>query len=208
MIPDLHRYTVLICICLCITSIAYCEEAPDWQHQLLLAARLQIGVTVHYDPAYRSLSYPNGDLPVDRGVCTDVLIRALRESLGIDLQSLVHQDMLRSFQRYPQKWGLSAPDKNIDHRRVPNLQTFFTHHATSFLLSQKPGDYQPADIVTSLLPQNLPHIMIVSDHQSTSSHPLVIHNIGRGTREEDYLFRYPVTGHYRIDPDRLRAFHP
>ena len=144
------------------------------------------------------LGYPGGDVSIDRGVCTDVLIRALRSSAGIDLQQLVHEDMTANFSAYPKQWGLSKPDKNIDHRRVPNIQVYLKRHARYFAPTNSSADYKPGDIVTSMLPGNLPHIMIVSDKKSLTGVPLVIHNIGRGTQEEDALFSYPMTGHYRL----------
>lgn len=169
---------------------------------LVSAARSQIGTTLHYDPSYQRLGYPNGDVPADRGVCSDVVIRALRKAHGIDLQQLLHEDMRRHFSLYPSQWGLQHPDRNIDHRRVPNLQTFFTRQGWSLPRSSRPADYLPGDLVTSLLPPHLPHIMVVSDRRSLAGRPLVIHNIGAGTQEEDALFDYPITGHYRI-PSRI-----
>ena len=162
------------------------------------SARKQIGETVRYDPEYVILSYPGGDVPPDRGVCTDVVIRALRDSLRIDLQKLVHEDMRANFSAYPRLWSLSRPDKNIDHRRVPNLQTYFGRKGFSLKITDKPGNFCPGDIVTVMLPRNLPHIMIVSDRKNASGIPLAIHNIGQGTREEDTLFAFPITGHYRV----------
>lgn len=167
-------------------------------HPLVAAARRQIGVTTSYDSAYRRLNYPGGDVPAHTGVCTDVVIRAWR-ALGQDLQVLVHQDMRRAFAQYPRHWGLKRPDPHIDHRRVPNLQTFFKRQGASLPVSQRPADYQPGDIVTWMLPGNLPHIGIVSDRQAQGQ-PLVIHNIGQGTQEEALLLRYPITGHYRWRP--------
>lgn len=166
---------------------------------LVAAARKQVGVTVDYDPAYVVLTYPGGDVPQERGVCTDVVIRALRGSISFDLQKAVHEDMKANFSAYPRNWGLSRPDKNIDHRRVPNLQTFFKRRATAlpFPMNDKSA-YWPGDIVTSMLPGNLPHIMIVSDQKSADGIPLVIHNVGRGAQEENMLFTYPLTGHYRL----------
>jgi uncharacterized protein YijF (DUF1287 family) len=167
--------------------------------KLVAAARKQIGVTVSYDPAYVVLGYPNGDVPQDRGVCTDVLIRAAREGLSADLQKLVHEDMRGSFSAYPKQWGLSRPDRNIDHRRVPNLRVYFKRRG--FELKMPAGgevpDFQPGDIVTCTVPPNLPHIMIVSDRKTADGRPLVIHNIGGGAREEDALRSFPLTGHYR-----------
>lgn len=167
---------------------------------LVEAARAQVGVTLSYDSAYTKLAYPNGDVPRDRGVCTDVIIRALRESKGMDLQKLVHEDMKRAFSAYPKLWRLTTTDRNIDHRRVPNLQIYFQRNQQALPPSHNPANYKPGDIVTSLVGGNLPHIMLVSDKQSAKGVPLVIHNIGRGAQEEDVLFEYPITGHYRLKP--------
>jgi uncharacterized protein YijF (DUF1287 family) len=179
---------------------------------IVRAARAQIGRTVKYDPAYRTLSYPNGDPPVEVGVCTDVVIRALRASLDMDLQRLVHEDMRRSFTEYPRNWGLKRPDRNIDHRRVPNLTTFFERSGWSLPVTKSPRDYRPGDLITCTVPPNLPHIMIVSDRTNREGRPLVIHNIGSGTREEDRLFEFPITGHFRIPATatnrRTRPPHP
>lgn len=160
-------------------------------------ARCQIGVTVEYDSAYVGLAYPGGDVPEERGVCTDVVIRALR-LLDFDLQKEVHEDMKRNFAAYPKYWGLKRPDKNIDHRRVPNLQTFFKRRGWGLPVSRDAADYKPGDLVTCLVGDSLPHIMIVSDRRNEEGIPLVIHNIGVGTEEEDCLFTFPLTGHYRV----------
>jgi uncharacterized protein YijF (DUF1287 family) len=162
------------------------------------AARAQIGKTVIYDSSYHVLDYPNGDLPIDRGVCTDVIIRAMRSTFNLDLQKLVHEDMKMNFSKYPQKWGLRYPDKNIDHRRVPNLKTFFKRLGWSLDISDKAEEYSAGDIVTCTIPPNLPHIVIVSDNKNGDGIPLVIHNIGAGVQEEDRLFEFEITGHYRI----------
>ena len=162
------------------------------------AARRQIGVTVGYDPTYRKIGYPGGDVPMESGVCTDVIIRALRDARKIDLQKLVHEDMKSNFSSYPQMWGLKAPDANIDHRRVPNLQCYFKRKGYALPVSKNAADYKPGDIVTVMVGGKLPHIMIVSDRKSAAGVPLAIHNIGSGTQEEDVLFAYPLTGHYRI----------
>lgn len=164
--------------------------------KLVRDARSQIGVTINYDPAYRQLNYPLGDVNIQTGVCTDVVIRAYRGQ-GVDLQVLVHEDMRRFFGKYPKNWGLKSPDKNIDHRRVPNLQTFFTRHGQSFKISQNVQDYQTGDIVTWKIPPNLPHIGIISERKNAHGVPLVIHNIGAGTQEDDVLHNWPLTGHYR-----------
>ena len=165
---------------------------------LVDAARSQVGVTLSYDPRYERLAYPGGDVPIERGVCTDVVVRAYRK-LGADLQVLVHQDMQQAWAVYQKqgRWQMKAPDRNIDHRRVPNLATFFGRHGSSLPVSKDGRNYTPGDIVTWMLPGNLTHIGIVSDRQAGGGVPLVIHNIGAGTQEENILFAYPVTGHYR-----------
>jgi uncharacterized protein YijF (DUF1287 family) len=170
----------------------WADSAP-----LVAAARGQVGKTTVYDPAYVTLKYPGGDLPEERGVCTDVVIRALRKGHELDLQKLVHEDMASSFSAYPKNWGLKKTDKNIDHRRVPNLQTYFKRKGYSLPVTEVAADYLPGDLVTCTVPPHLPHIMIVSDKSTSDGRPLVIHNIGRGAQEEDCLFTYPLTGHYR-----------
>ena len=173
-------------------SPAWAEQAP----QLVEAARARTAIVVTYDGAYRRLTYPGGDIPDNIGVCTDLIVRAYR-SQNIDLQKLVHEDMLAAFDEYPPLWGLTKPDANIDHRRVPNLARFFERHGQRIPVTQDGSDYQPGDLVTWRLSGNLPHIGIVSDQLATADRPLVIHNIGRGPQEEDRLFHYPITGHYR-----------
>ncbi|MDR0274892.1 MAG: DUF1287 domain-containing protein [Burkholderiaceae bacterium] len=167
---------------------------------LVRAARSQIGVTLRYDPAYTPLAYPGGDVPPERGVCTDVVIRAYRKAYGCDLQRLVHEDISRAFSAYPKTWGMKRPDSNIDHRRVPNLQVFFERQRARLPVSERGADYLPGDLVTQMLPGNLPHIVIVSDRRRGDGLPLVIHNIGQGAREEDWLLGAPLTGHYRFAP--------
>jgi uncharacterized protein len=167
--------------------------------KLVEAATSQIGVTTLYDPAYVKLAYPNGDVPVDRGVCTDVVIRAYRQGLGIDLQQLVHDDMARNFASYPKTWGLSKTDRNIDHRRVPNLQRFFKRQNAELAISQDYSSFEAGDLVTMMLPGNLPHIGIVSGTSNDNgSKPMLIHNIGGGTQLEDILGLYRITGRYRF----------
>ncbi|WP_269790180.1 DUF1287 domain-containing protein [Stenotrophomonas sp. Iso1] len=164
---------------------------------LVAAARAQIGVTVLYDPAYFSLPYPQGDVPADRGVCTDVVIRALREQ-GIDLQARIHDDMRAHFREYPALWGLSRPDPNIDHRRVPNQMRWFQRQGWEHPGSDQAVDYNPGDIVAWKLNGNgLLHVGIVSDRRLSDGTPLILHNIARGTQEEDLLFRHTIIGHYR-----------
>ncbi len=163
---------------------------------LVKAARSQVGVTLSYDPAYVRLAYPGGDVPLARGVCTDVVIRAYRK-LGMDLQQLVHKDMASAWSAYPKLWQLKKPDRNIDHRRVPNLQVFFTRHGKSLPVSKDPTSYRPGDMVTWMLRPGIPHIGIVSTEKSAAGVPLLIHNIGRGAQVEDVLFAFTITGHYR-----------
>jgi uncharacterized protein YijF (DUF1287 family) len=152
---------------------------------------------VVYDGSYRRIAYPNGDVPATIGVCTDVVIRSLR-AVGIDLQREVHEDMRRAFDAYPRLWGLSRPDRNIDHRRVPNLQRFFERRGAAVPVSRRGDDYLPGDLVTWMLPGNLPHIGIVVDGRSgDGERPLIVHNIGSGPELADTLFVFPVTGHYR-----------
>ena len=152
---------------------------------------------VQYDPSYFSIGYPNGDVPSDKGVCTDVIIRAYRK-LGIDLQVKVHEDMHENFDRYPKNWGLSGPDKNIDHRRVPNLMTFFTKYGIVKTISRDPDDYQPGDIVCWNLRGGITHIGMVSNERSRDGkRPLIVHNIGSGQVAQDMLFDFKIIGHYR-----------
>jgi uncharacterized protein YijF (DUF1287 family) len=165
--------------------------------KLVAAARAQVGVTLIYDSSYRRIAYPMGDVPVERGVCSDVVIRAFR-AIGIDLQEQVHRDMARHFAAYPQAWGLFAPDANIDHRRVPNLATWFARQGYALAPSADPAEYRAGDVVTWDLGNGRPHVGIVSDRRSTDGErPLVIHNIGWGAREEDALFDYRISGHFR-----------
>ena len=152
---------------------------------------------VRYDGSYHRIDYPMGDVPAGIGVCTDVVIRAFR-ALGIDLQQRVHEDMRRDFRAYPRLWGLSRPDRNIDHRRVPNLRRFFERHGESLDVSDRADAYRAGDLVTWRLPRHLPHIgIVVGRHSRESGNPLIVHNIGQGPKMEDVLFEYPVTGHYR-----------
>lgn len=161
---------------------------------LVAAARAQIGVTTIYDPAYAQLAYPMGDVPRERGVCCDVVIRALRDALNADLQQLVHEDMRAHFGKYPTLWGLTSTDRNIDHRRVPNLRRYFERRGMELAAG---SDVLPGDFVTMTVPPNLPHIAVVSDVAGASGLPAIIHNIGSGAREEDRLGAFPRTGHYR-----------
>ena len=181
--------------------IASPARAARWQDRLVAAAESQVGQTTLYDPAYVRIAYPGGDLPADRGVCTDVVIRAYRAGLGFDLQKAVHDDMAANFSAYPGQWGLSRPDPNIDHRRVPNLQAFFRRKGAALAVTAVADDYRGGDIVSMMLPGNLAHIGIVTAAlNAEGSRPLLVHNIGMGAQREDVLFAYPVTGHYRFNP--------
>ena len=160
--------------------------------------------SVTYNGSYFSIAYPNGDVPAHTGVCTDVIIRSYR-AIGTDLQKLVHEDMTEAFSEYPSQriWNLRRPDSNIDHRRVPNLRVFFERHGETLEVSAKADAYLPGDIVTWVLPGNLPHIGIVTDRiNSTSGQPYIVHNIGRGPELQDMLFSYDITGHYRYVPEK------
>jgi uncharacterized protein YijF (DUF1287 family) len=170
---------------------------PSFGERLAAAALAQVGVTLHYDPAYARIAYPNGDVPLARGVCSDVVVRAFRRQ-GVDLQQLVHEDMRAHFAVYPQKWGLRRPDPNIDHRRVPNLQTFFARRGLARPASRDPRDYAAGDLVAYTLPGGLPHIGVVSTRSTgDGARPLLVHNIGAGAQLEDVLFAWEVVGHYR-----------
>ncbi len=176
-------------------------QQPRWPAdgvaRLVAAAEAQTAHPVRYDGAYRRIPYPMGDVPDDVGVCTDVVVRAYR-AVGIDLQQRVHEDMRGAFAAYPRAWGLTRPDPNIDHRRVPNLQAFFRRRGTARPRSTDAVDYQAGDVVTWLLPGNLPHVGLVVNRRSADGRrPLIIHNIGRGPQTEDMLFLYPITGQYR-----------
>jgi len=153
--------------------------------------------SVRYDPSYFSIPYPNGDVPSDVGVCTDVVIRAYRK-LGIDLQKEVHEDMKTNFSVYPKIWGLKSTDKNIDHRRVPNLMTYFKRQGAEKSITQNPKDYLPGDIVCWNLGGAITHIGIVVNQKSKDGERyMIVHNIGAGQVLEDCLFNYTIIGHYR-----------
>jgi uncharacterized protein YijF (DUF1287 family) len=196
------------CLVLLLAVLAAPAFAGSEPSRLTAAARDQVGVTLAYDPAYARLAFPGGDVPRDRGVDTDVVVRALRDGWGIDLQLAVNRDMKADFAAYPALWGLAKADRNIDHRRVPNLQTLFARIGAEVPLVEGPTPYLPGDIVTWTLPGNLDHIGIVSDQRAEDGTPLILHNIGQGAQEEDILFAYPMSGHYRIGKDqaeRLKA---
>ncbi|HMA15523.1 MAG: DUF1287 domain-containing protein [Bacteroidota bacterium] len=193
------------CLLLTLPAAAGADAAGTAAERLSAAALARTEVHVTYDPAYVRLAYPGGDVAPDRGVCADVIVRVFRAALGVDLQKLVHEDMAAAFEAYPQLWGLTRPDRNIDHRRVPNLETFFRRQGAALAVSDDAANFRPGDVVAWNLRGNsgsLPHIGIVTDRVGASGRPLVVHNIGAGPKLEDVLFAWPITGHYRT------AFEP
>lgn len=198
------RTAIAVVLALAVTATAMSEPtstvrplAADLSGKLIRAAVAQTATPVTYDGSYRQITYPGGDVPANVGVCTDVIIRAYR-TVGVDLQVRVHEDMKSAFASYPQLWGLSRADSNIDHRRVPNLQTYFRRQGAQLPISDNADDYLPGDLVTWTLPGNLPHIGLVTNQRSSHTQRwLIVHNIGRGPELEDMLFAYPISGHYR-----------
>jgi uncharacterized protein YijF (DUF1287 family) len=178
-------------------TVAFCQST--FTDKLCQAAIALTTQHVSYDPTYFKIAYPNGDVPADKGVCTDVVVRAYRK-IGVDLQQLVHEDMKVNFTRYPKIWGLKTTDTNIDHRRVPNLMIYFSRHGSVLKISNEPAHYKPGDIVTWDLGQNTPHIGIVINRKSEdNARYLIVHNIGNGQEISDCLFNYKITGHYRFE---------
>lgn len=171
--------------------------------KLSQAAISIIDPSIDYDPAYFSIKYPNGDVPKNKGVCTDVIIRSYRK-LNIDLQKEVHEDMIDHFSEYPnlQKWGMTKTDTNIDHRRVPNLEIFFERNGENLPVTNNPNDYKTGEIVTWIINGKLPHIGIVTNQKSRDGkRNLIVHNVGGGQVLEDCLFDYKIVGHYRYWKD-------
>jgi uncharacterized protein YijF (DUF1287 family) len=191
----LRSFLLLACAFACEAQ----TNTLSFAERLVQSALERVQHTVRYDPAYVILDYPNGDVPADTGVCTDEVIRSYR-ALGIDLQKLVHEDMQRAFAAYPKDWGLRTTDKNIDHRRVPNLQTFFKRRGAALQVTQKAADYLPGDLITCTVAGRLPHIAIVVPAADGSDTPWIVHNIGQGPKHESRLFEFPLTGHYRFHP--------
>ena len=176
--------------------------SETFELDIVQAALERTNHNVRYDGRYMSIPYPNGDVPANIGVCTDVIVRTYR-AIGTDLQQLVHEDMVANFEAYPSKriWGLSRTDKNIDHRRVPNLQAFLSRHGEVLAVSNDASDYKAGNIVTWMLPGNLPHIGLITNKISAlTDNPMVVHNIGAGPKLDDVLFSYSITGHYRYIP--------
>jgi len=168
---------------------------------LVMAAQDRLKHNITYNGAYLKLDYPGGDVPANIGVCTDVIIRSYRAAYGFDFQKAVHEDMKANFSAYPNNWGLTRTDRNIDHRRVPNLETYLKRQGASLGISRKPSDFKPGDIVSWRLGGSLPHIGIVSDRNAADGTPLIIHNVGAGPQEEDVLFIYKMNGHFRFIPE-------
>jgi len=184
---------------LLVSSEALAKSAAE----IVTAAQERTLKSVTYQSAYVKLDYPGGDVPSYTGVCTDVIIRTYRNALGFDFQKAVHEDMKANFSAYPQIWGHRGADKNIDHRRVPNLETFLRRQGASVPITQSAQDYLPGDIVSwRLFKGGTPHIGIVTDKKSALGTPLIVHNIGAGPREDDILFEYEIEGHFRFVPDR------
>lgn len=189
----MRKYHVILSFLLLLSSSGLAQD--DFFKKLSTAALELTRDKVVYDPSYYKIAYPNGDIPKGKGVCTDVVIRAYRK-LGIDLQFEIHKDMKMNFSKYPKKWGRKSPDTNIDHRRVPNLMTFFSRFGIVKVKSQNPDDYSPGDIVCWDLGRGITHIGIVVDRKQNNV-PMVVHNIGGGQVLENCLFDFKIIGHYR-----------
>jgi len=175
------------------------STSSTFEEKLSEAAISIINPEIEYDPAYFSIAYPNGDIPKNKGVCTDVIIRSYRK-LGIDLQKEVHEDLKSHFALYPnlKKWGLKSADKNIDHRRVPNLEVFFTRKGEKLIISENPKDYKTGELVTWMINGKLPHIGIVTNKKSSDGkRPMIVHNVGAGQVLQDCLFSYEIVGHFK-----------
>jgi uncharacterized protein len=179
----------------CLFAITLAAQTSDFTRRLVAAADDRPKHPARYEPAYVRMPYPNGDVPADTGVCTDEIIRIYR-AVNIDLQKLVHEDIVAYWSAYPS----ARLDTNIDHRRVPNLRVFFSHRGQSLAASQNVADYVPGDIVTWSLPGGYDHIGMIVDKKSWLGRPLVEHNIGEGPKIEDVLFNWKITGHFRYKP--------
>jgi uncharacterized protein len=191
----MKKNPILILILLFSSGIA--NSQTNFYQRLADSVLVLTKQKVAYDPAYIVIAYPNGDVPSDKGVCTDVVIRAYRK-MGIDLQKEVHEDMKLNFNKYPKNWGLKSTDRNIDHRRVPNLMTFFARHGKVKSITNNPEDYKPGNIVCWDLGKGITHIGIVSNKKSLDKKRyLIVHNIGEGQVLEDCLFEFKIIGHYQ-----------
>ena len=175
------------------------ENPTDFYQKLSNAALSIIDPEVVYTPSYVGIKYPNGDVPAKTGVCTDVIIRAYRK-LGIDLQKEVHEDMKANFVLYPKTWGLKSTDKNIDHRRVPNLEVFFGRKGEKLKVAENASEYETGDLVTWMINGKMPHIGIVTHKKSADGkRNLIVHNVGGGQVLEDCLFSWEIVGHFRYE---------
>jgi len=198
-----YALTVLILVCGLQLGVA---TAESFSQQFIAAAIERTTANVRYDDGYYYIPYPNGDVPPNIGVCTDVVVRTYR-ALGVDLQQLVHEDMTDHFALYPSEriWQLDKPDPNIDHRRVPNLEVFFSRFGETLPITNDAKDYKPGDIVTWRMRGNRPHIGIITDLDAPSDGtPLIVHNIGKGPQLDNILFSYRISGHYRYVPPKFR----
>jgi uncharacterized protein len=196
-----HYWICSIAALFLLTATPIFANEATTQNFMKSALKLE-NPSIRYDSQYTVIPYPNGDVASDRGVCSDVVIRAYR-GIGIDLQARVHTDMAAHFSLYPKLWGHSKPDTNIDHRRVPNLRVFFARHGSVLPITKHYDDYKAGDLVTWNLKTvgSLPHIGIVTDKKNTSGHLLIMHNMGYGQIMQDMLFDYTITGHYRYGLD-------
>jgi uncharacterized protein YijF (DUF1287 family) len=195
----ISRYRLCAALFAVVIGLGSSAAEPVPVATFLHAATALVNPNVVFDSSYRRIAYPMGDVPSNTGVCADVVVRAYR-GVGIDLQQLVHEDMKRHFQAYPNIWRLRGPDPNVDHRRVLNLATFFRRHGAELKVTSDPRDYKPGDLVTwNLDPRgSTPHIgVVMSRYSADGSRPLMLHNMGRGQIVEDILFGYKITGHFR-----------
>lgn len=193
MNPFVRNIAIIVCFCYSVGA----KSQSNFHKKLADSAFTLTLMKVYYVPDYVVIPYPNGDVAANTGVCSDVVIRAYRK-MGVDLQKEVHLDMISHFLNYPKLWKLKKPDSNIDHRRVPNLMTFFTRHGASIKITKNSDDYLPGDIVCWKLSDGVTHIGLVSNLlASNGQNHLIIHNIGNGQVLEDCLFDFQIIGHYR-----------
>lgn len=182
---------------LLVSSLRNSKDAGD---KLACAALIHSTENIKPETGYFKIDYPNGDIPAGLGNASDVVVRCYRKALGVDLQVLVHEDMMENFRLYPQLWPDStAPDPNIDHRRVANLQRFFERKGEALSPSRDAGDYHPGDIVIWSLSNAESHIgIVVPGPGGRAGEPWVVHNIGNGVKWENILFDYSIQRHFRF----------
>ncbi|CAD0008642.1 DUF1287 domain-containing protein [Flavobacterium salmonis] len=203
-----YIFLIMICLFSCNqkenSNLAIKNNNPvvkTFEEKLSEAAISIIDPSIDYDPTYFAIEYPNGDIPVNKGVCTDVVIRSYRK-LDIDLQKEVHEDMIENFSKYPnlKKWEMTKTDTNIDHRRVLNLEVFFERKGTKLPVSEDARDYKTGEIVTWMINGKLPHIGIITNKKSEDGkRNLIVHNVGGGQVLEDCLFEYKIVGHFKYE---------